>query len=549
MPPYSKYSRWSPDIIAGISIAGLLLTEAVAYSSIAGLPPQAGVVALFSGLISYGLLGRSRFAIAAATSSSAAVMAAAIASMGVNDIALRIALSVGLITLSGAFFIIASLAKLGGISDFIAKPVLRGFAFGLSLVIITKQLPKIVGVYPPHSDFLNFAFELFSRFQEWNWHGILVASFALLLLFVLSKVRHMPAALVVIALGIGIDRWIDLTVYGIKLVGPIQLALAPPTIPMLDHAQWLRLAELAVAMVLILYAETFGSIQTYALKHGDTTSPNRDLLALGLANIASGLLHGLPVGAGFSATTANETAGAKSRLSGWVCAAVALIIVLTLLPEIAMTPEPVLAAVVIYAVSHSLNFRVFRIYFEIRRDRLVVVASVLCVLFFGVLDGLFAGIVMSLAMMLQRWSASSVSVLGRLSNSHDFASVVFHPEANQIEGILIVRPEEPLFFANVTRILQQVQQAISVRGDINTLILSMEESPDLDSTTVEALTDFAKIIETAGQRLIFVRLKNSAREVLQRTSIEQLSTTLLLDLSVDTAVTTALVPKDVINPC
>ena len=538
-PSTQRRLPWLPDVIAGLSIAGLLLTEAIAYASIAGLPAQAGIIALLVGLISYGLIGRSRYAIVSATSSSAAVLAAAIASMQLHDLGLQITLAVGLVMLTGVFFLLASFFRLGGLlADFIAKPVLRGFAFGLSLVIIIRQIPKIVAIQvPTHSNLLSFGYQLLQRWADWNSYGILLALAALSLLLLFGRIRHLPATLIVIVLSIVLQRWIDLDAYAIEQVGPISLFLIEPVIPDLEQSQWLRLAELAVAMVFILYAESFGAIQTYALKHGNKTSPDRDLLALGVANIISGILHGLPVGAGFSATTANETAGAESRLAGLLSALVVLGIVLSLLPQIALIPEPVLAAVVIYAVGHALNLRVLHFYWVLQRDRIVVLSSIACVLLFGVLDGLLAGVIISLAMMLRRWSAASISVLGRLNGSHDFTHILLHPAAKELPGILIVRPEEPLFFANINRVLQQVQQALACRTGIHSIILSMEESPDLDSTTVEALLEFAKMHAEHARQLLFVRLKESAHDVLQRTAIETIAHTRLLDLSVDSAVT------------
>ena len=162
------HMSWS-DIIAGLSLAGLLLPEAVAYSSIANLPPQAGVIALFAGLICYGLVGTSRFAIVSATSSSAAVLAAASVTMSSGDNTLRFAIAIGLVMLTGLFFIIAGLSRIGSMSNFIAKPVLRGFAFGLAIVIILKQVANVVGVHPHHSDLIRFMAELFSQTMMWNW--------------------------------------------------------------------------------------------------------------------------------------------------------------------------------------------------------------------------------------------------------------------------------------------------------------------------------------------------------------------------------------------
>lgn len=161
-------SRW-PDVIAGVSIAGLLLPEAVAFSWIGNLPPQAGVVALFAGLICYGLLGTSRFAIVSATSSSAAVLAAATASIAGGDAGLRLSLAVGLVTLTGVFFVLIGLARMGSITDFIAKPVLRGFAFGLAIVTILKQFATVVGVHPQHGDMPRFVPELLGQAARWNW--------------------------------------------------------------------------------------------------------------------------------------------------------------------------------------------------------------------------------------------------------------------------------------------------------------------------------------------------------------------------------------------
>ena len=239
------------DILSGISIAGLLLPEAVAYASIGNLPPQAGVMALFAGLICYGLVGSSRFAVVSATSSSAAVLAAVTASIANGDTALRLLLSVGLILLTAVFFLVAGTARMGNASDFISKPVLRGFAFGLSIVIVLKQLPKMVDVHPLQGDMLHFVPELFGQLSRWNHSGLALGLAALGVLLILERFRKLPGTLVVLALGIGLARWIDLSAHGIQVVGPIRLELVAPSLPGLNRPEWMRLAELAVAMALV----------------------------------------------------------------------------------------------------------------------------------------------------------------------------------------------------------------------------------------------------------------------------------------------------------
>ncbi|HMZ76106.1 MAG TPA: SulP family inorganic anion transporter [Rhodocyclaceae bacterium] len=536
-PPDSD--RFS-DLLAGVSLAGLLLPEAVAYSSIANLPPQAGVMALFAGLLAYGALGTSRFAVVSATSSSAAVLAAVTASLAGGDAVLRGALAGGMILLAGVFFVLAGLARMGNASDFISKPVLRGFAFGLALTIALKQLPKMVDVHPAQGDLLHFVPALFGHVADWNLAGLGLGGASLALLFVLERLRPVPGALVVTALGIVLARTVDLAAWGVDTVGPIRLHLAAPDLPDLSRAAWLRLAEVAVAMVLVLYAESYSAIRNFALRHGDAVDVNRDLLALGVANLASGLVHGLPVGAGYSATSANEAAGARSRLSTWVCAAVALLIVLTLLPLIADTPEPVLAAIVVFAVSHSLDPGVFRPCFRLHRDRIVVVAAVVAVLLLGVLDGLLAAIGVSLMMTLKRLSDPALSELGRLAGGHDFVALKLHPEAEALPGILILRPETPLFFANAGHVVTGIRRTLEGHAGLHALIVSLEESPDLDSTSVEALEELAAATRRAGVGLYFTRLKPAALTVLRRAALPGLPPDALSDLSVDDAVTLAL---------
>ena len=532
MPAEQPKRGWA-DLIAGLSIAGLLLPEAVAYSSIANVPPQAGVIALFAGLFCYGLFGTSRYAIVSATSSSAAVLAAATVSVAGPDMALRLTMAIGLVMITGLMFMLAGLFKLGSVTSFIAKPVLRGFAFGLAVTIILKQVASIVHVNPAHSDLIRFVPELLSQLPRWNWAGVAVAVVALVLLSVLSRYRRLPSGLLVVMLGVAAGKWLDLPGYGVNLIGVIDLQLAVPSLPRLAFSEWLKLVELGFAMVMILYAESYGSISAFALKHGDRVNSNRDLLVLGGANLLSGLFHGMPAGAGYSATSANDAAGATSRLAGVVAALVVLLIVLTLLPLIALTPEPVLAAIVIHALTRALSLEPLQRYFVWRRDRVLAICAVAAVLLLGVLDGLLAAVAISLMLMLRQMSSASVQVLGHIADGHDFVDCQLHPQAREVPGLLIVRPGEPLFFANAERILGSVSRRVREQGDaVHSVILSLEESPDLDGTSLEALQDFIVRFPTEGKRLLLARLKHEAHQALLALPAETLAQVTLSDLSV-----------------
>lgn len=521
------------DALAGVSLAGLLLPEAVAYSGLANLPPQAGVIGLFAGLTCYALIGRSPYAIVTATSSSAAVLAAATMTLGATTAAQRVAVASLLVCATGIAFLLAGCARLGAISNLIARPVLRGFSFGLALVIAVKQWPHVVGLQVHSTHFVPLAAEIFRNVDAWQPASLAAGGCALLALFLLGRFRRVPGVLVVIVAGIAAAPWLDSR--GVLLTGPIHLALEPPALALPPYVERLPMIEFALALMFILYAESYSSLRTFALKHDRTVQPNRDLVALGVANLVSGAFHGTPVGAGYSGTSANEAAGAQSRAAGLYAAATILALVLLFLRWIERIPVPVLAAIVIHAVSKSLSPAVFRPYFRWKRDRLITVTAVAAVIAFGLLDGLLASIAFSLAMLLHSLASPRLSVLGRLG-AHDFVSLARFPQASCPPVVLVLRPEEPLFFANAEPLLARARQQVAKRPDVRVVILSLEESPDLDGTALESLGEFAAWLAAHKIELRVARLKDAARDALMRADFPQLPTSGLEYHSVDDAV-------------
>lgn len=520
------------DVLSGVSVAGLLLPEALAYSNLAGLAPQAGVIGLFAGLLFYAALGRSRYAIVTATSSSAAVLAAATLTLGGTDPMLRAAIATVLVTGCGVAFLLAAGARLGSLSNLIARPVLHGFSFGLALTIVLKQLPHLAGIDVHAVNFYGLLLALahsVGRFQLWSFA---VGIVAVLALQALGRLREVPGALLVILLGIIAAPW--LARHGVALTGHIALSLELPNFSAVKSGHWLATIEYAFALMFILAAESYGSIRTFALRHDEIGQPNRDLMALGCANLVSGIFNGTPVGAGYSATSANEAAGARSRASGVFAATAILAALFVFLPWIERIPEPVLAAIVIHAVSRSLNISSFRPYFRWRRDRLVSLIAVAAVLGLGMINGLLAAIAFSIAMLLHSLSNPRLSVLGRLG-MHDFVSRVRFPHAQLVAGMLVLRPEEPLFFANADRLFSLARQAVLDHPQARIVVLSMEESPDLDATTLESLHEYANWLTARGLSMRLARLKEQSRDALQRANFTALPVSALDYSSVDDA--------------
>ncbi len=503
------------DLVAGLSVAGLLLPEAVAYSSIAGLTPEHAIVAAVFGLATYALIGKSRFAIASPTSSSAAILAAAVASFPVAGDAEKLAIAFGLTIAAGGLFVVAGLARLGTLADFISRPVLRGFAFGLALTIVIKQLPFIAGV-PAKGAPHQVLWSLFAQANAWNPTALAIGAIALALLFWLKRFPALPGAFVVLALGVLAAMAGHFCAGAVTCVGPIQVALQMPGAPSLDWETWSRLGQLAAPLALIIYAESWGSMRAYALRHNEPLDANREMIALGSSNIASGLMRGMPVGAGFSATSANEAAGSRSRLAG-VVAALAIIALIALGGRyVALLPESALAAVVIAALSHALDPVPLLRLWRIDRDQYIAAAAAVAVLAFGVLNGMLIAVALSLAAVLRRFSRPHVAMLGQLGDSHDFVDAANHPDAERNPDIGVFRPSAPMFFTNCELIFSEIEARLATGAARRCVILSVEETDDFDSTALDALSEFDLRLKRQGRALLLARVKDETRLLLAR---------------------------------
>ncbi|MBO9581386.1 MAG: SulP family inorganic anion transporter [Sphingobium sp.] len=505
----------SRDLIAGISIAGLMLPEAIGYAGIAGLAPQHALLAACIGTCAYLVLGRSRFAIVTPTSSSAAILAAALGALPLpgDERVVTATLVVGAV---GLMFCAMSAARLGGLAGFISRPVLRGFAFGLAITIIVKQLPIIVGS-PLHGGNIGFLIlALVRNMTAWHIASIAVGILAFLALLLLKRFPLVPGPFLVLAGGIAASMLFDLPALGVANVGMIDL------IPHWEGFAWpsdhmlLSLPRLALPIVLILFAESWGTMRTLALRHGDVVEPNRELGALGISNIASALVMGMPVGAGFSAGSAAEAAGAQSRWTAFIAALSLAALVLLAMPLVAHLPEPVLAAVVIAALSHALSLTPLLRLWRIRRDVAVAMGAAIGVLVLGVLDGMLFAIALSLALLIRRLATPHVSQLGQLGAGHDYVDIAYHPEACVPAGIGIFRPAEPLFFANAERVLAKIAALQAKAPDQRKIILSLEESFDLDSTALDAVGEFDALMRQRNVTLQLARVRDHVRDLMRQ---------------------------------
>jgi MFS superfamily sulfate permease-like transporter len=524
------------DLIAGVCVAGLILPQAVAYAGIAGLPPQRAVMATIAGSLLYALLGRSRFAIMSPTSSSAAILWAVLGAVQADpQVKLALAtIAVGLVSLC---FLAAAALRLGGLTGFISRPVLRGFAFGLAIVIIVGQLPGMVGIELKKANVLHLVYGIATSVPHWHIASAVTGLAALLVLLALRRLPAVPGAFIVLAAGIAASMAFGLSAHGVAVVGRIDL-LAMPTMPAhLSRDVLSHLTGLVLPLVLVLLAESWGTLRTLALRNGDRVEPNRELGAFGLANLGAALVQGMPVGAGFSAGAASETAGAATRWTGVVGAIGLAVLVVVGAPLVAHLPEPVLAAVVIASLTHALDPTPLIRLWKLRRDFYVASGAAGGVLVFGVLNGMLLAIALSLLALLHRMATPRIVRLGRMVNSHDYVDVARHPEAVAPTEVAVWRPAEPLFFANAEQILMQISEKLAGEPDIRLAVVSLEETFYLDSTALDALLEFDTRMKALNVRVQLARVRDSVRDLIGRAGAADLLTR--ISFSVDDAVAAA----------
>lgn len=506
---------------AGLCVAGLLIPEAVAYAGLAGLPVINALTATMVGLAFYALFGGSRFAIVAPTSSTATLSAAAVLAIpgtaGAANVAAYLQAFLALVLLAGLALTLLAWARQGQLSAFVSRPVLRGFAFSLAITIVIKQIPDALGFTLPHevnSDPFHILLFTVAHIDDWHIPSILVALSSGALMLILKRWPQIPASMIVIVVAIIAAYGLNLQTFGVKEVGTVLRPIWHLGLPQLPKDDWLRVGELAFGLVVLIFAESWGSMRTLALNRGDTLNANRELLVLGASNILSALMQGMAVGAGFSASSANAAAGAKSRLAGLVALGMIAAALALALPVLHLLPRPVLAVAVISALWHALSLGPLLKVWRMNRDRLLIVGSVAAVLLFGVLHGMLAAIALSLVAALRRFSQPVVHELGELGTSRDFVVIDGHSDAVPIPGLLILRPEEPLFFACAERVVSDVMRSVNSHPEVKSVVLSMEESSDLDSTAAECLLELNKRLTDGGKTLVLARVKDSVRDLL-----------------------------------
>ncbi|HYI23714.1 MAG TPA: SulP family inorganic anion transporter [Candidatus Limnocylindrales bacterium] len=509
-------SAWlRSDLIAGLTVWAVLVPEALAYASIAGVPPVVGLYAAPAALVLYALFGSSRHLIVGPMSATAAVSAATIADFAMAGTDQFTALTVALAITVGIAALLAGLLRLGFIANFISEPVLKGFIIGLAITIIIGQLDELIGVEGGSGNAIEKLLVLVRNLGDLNPTATALGFASLAIVLGLRRFAPLvPGSLVAVGFGIVAVRLMSLDSQ-VDIVGTIPSGLPAFGLPDVMAVDYGMLIPGALGVVLIGFAEGLGAARTYAQKAGYEVDANAELMGLGAANLGAGLSSGMVVNGSLSKTAVNGGAGAKSQVSGLVVAAMTVITLLFLTGLFELLPEATLGAVVIAAVIELVDFSSLRRLYRLggsqpglvgaivaRPDFLAAVTALLGVLLFDTLPGLAIGVLVSILLLLYRASRPPVAVIGRVPGaSGQWSDTRRHPEYEQIEGVVAVRPGAALFFANADYIRQQIM-SLAAERKARFVILDLEAAPYMDITGAEMLGNLRTTLARNGVELV-----------------------------------------------
>jgi high affinity sulfate transporter 1 len=515
--------KWLPvDIIAGLTVAALVVPEGMAYAQLAGVPPEAAFYAAPIGLILYALFGSSRQLVVAVSGAIAVLSASIVGQMADAGSEEFITLSAALAIAAGVVSMLSGWLKLGRIAQFFSESVLTGFIFGLALVIMIKQVPKIFGIESEEGNFFERLWNIVQNIGEAHGTSVVVGITTLVLMLLLERYfERIPAALVALVGGILAGNILNLADEGVEVLGEVPSGLAGPAIPDIAAGDIGMLIVGGMAITLVAFAEAVGPARDFASKHGYEIDENQELVGIGAANMGAGLFQGFPIGSSLSKSAANERAGAKSPLSLVIAAIATALVALFFTGTLENLPEPTLGAIVIVAVSGMLKVPQMKRLWRInRRDFLFAATALMGVLVFDTLPGLAMAVLLSLGAVIWRAATPRLSALGRKPGAFEFVSIEQHPDARTITGMLLLRVEENLFFANAASIRSGVKELAAASDPAPaTLLMDLGATVDIDVPGCDELRELARELKDDGITPALSHVRSPVLDMLERTGV------------------------------
>jgi high affinity sulfate transporter 1 len=521
----SSYDRRNlrPDLVAGVTLAAYILPSAIADASLAGLPPEAGLYAvLFGGLVFWAFCS-SRHTAIAATSAISLLIGQSIGDLAGGDAARFVPLAMGAALMVGAFAVVAWAAKAGAVVNFVSETVLIGFKCGIAFVLASTQIPKLFGFPGGHGGFWPRMAEIATHIGETHPLSLGLGLIALGALLVGKRLLPgRPVALVVVVLGIVATSVFDLGARGVKTLGAVPQGLPPFGLPSLGLADLDELLPIAMACFLLASVETAAIGRMFALKHGYRFDPNREFLAIGSANLLAGFGHGFPISGGMSQSLVNESGGAKTPLSSLFSAVIILAVTVGFSGVLRDLPQPVLAAIVLAAVTGLINVHALQRLWRFSREEFAVAAvAFVGVLGQGILRGVLVGAVLSLLLLLRRGSQPNTAELGRVGQSDLFSTLGHGPDHARVPGAFVFRADGALLYFNVDYVRDRFAELLAAREDrVSTAVFFLGAVPAVDLAGAEMLIELRHALAARGVELRLAGAHGAVRSALVRAGLE-----------------------------
>ncbi|HZN42108.1 MAG TPA: SulP family inorganic anion transporter [Actinomycetota bacterium] len=499
------------DLIAGLVLAAFLVPVGMGYAEASGLPAITGLYATIVPLLAYAILGPSRILVLGPDSSLAPIIAVTVVALAAGDPEQALALAGMTALMTGALLVLAGLFRLGYLTDLLSLPIRFGYLNGIALTVIVSQLPKVFGFSTDAEGLLDEA----SAFLRGVADGeTVVAALAIGLasiVVVVAGKRLAPVVPWVLVAVVGGS--LAVTIFGlhgdVEVVGALPRGLPSFDLPSVPADDLPRLAAAAVSIALVAFADTSVLSRTYAARLGDDVDPNREMIALGAANLATGLFQGFPISSSSSRTPVAESAGSKTQLTGVVGAAAITLMLLFAPAALRNLPQATLGAIVIVAATSLVEIPKVRRLFRVRPSEFwVSIACFLGVALLGVIPGIFLAIGIGVAQFVHRAWIPYDAVLGRVKGLKGYHDVTRHPEGLRIPGLILYRWDAPLFFANAARFRERVFRHVRRAGpDVKWVVVAGEPITDVDATAARALSDLLDDLDARSVRFAFAELK------------------------------------------
>jgi len=510
------------DVVAGLTAAAVVIPKAMAYATVAGLPVSVGLYTAFVPMIVYALLGTSRVLSVSSTTTIAILCGAELGSLVPDgDPGKLLTTTATLTALTGALLIAAALLRLGFIANFISTPVLTGFKAGIGVVIVLDQIPKLLGIHITKEGFLRDIISMVQHLPETSRSTLLVGAAALLVLIVAERVRpHSPVPLVVAAAAIAASWLFDLKDLGVATVGNIPQSLPSVTLPSLDLV--VRLLPAALGIALMSFTETIAAARAFARPTDPPLQPARELIATGAANFVGGFFGAMPAGGGTSQTLVVRSVGGRTQMASVITAATSVATMLVLAPMLSLLPMTALAAIVIVYSVGLISPSEFISISKIRNMELTwALAAFFGVLVFGTLEGIVVAIVLSLVGLSSQVTASKVYVIGRKRGQDVLRPLsAEHADDETFDGLLILRPEGRLFFANAQHVGDQIRALVAEHRP-KVLALDMSRVFDIEYSALQMLVDGEKRMTDEGSVVWLAALNPSVLKTIRASPLAE----------------------------